>query len=85
MRIPYYFIFNRYTDEFQGFGLMMNRYQPLSKQDKGFWLEEAKIGLGLWQGYYQGIDRAWLRWYDEQGNWIPTPLEKQIQLTEVEK
>ncbi len=85
LRIPYYFVFNRYTDEFQGFGLMMNRYQRLSKQDKGFWLAEAKMGLGLWQGHYQGIDRTWLRWYDEQGNWIPTPLETQKQLTQQEK
>lgn len=47
--IPYYFVFNRYTDEFQGFGLMMNRYQPFPRQEKGFWLSEAKIGLGLWR------------------------------------
>jgi hypothetical protein len=32
--------------------------------------------LGLWHGEYQGIIRAWLRWYDEQGNWIPTDSEQ---------
>ena len=30
LRIPYYFVFDRYTDTFQAFGLMMNRYQPLT-------------------------------------------------------
>ncbi len=39
-------------------------------------MPELKAGLGLWQGEYQGITRKWLRWVDDQGNWIPTPLEE---------
>jgi Uma2 family endonuclease len=76
LRIPYYFVFNRYNNEFKGFGLIMNHYQPLSETKQGFWLPEAKIGLGLWQGNYQGVERLWLRWYDQDGNWLPTPTEK---------
>ena len=69
LRIPYYFVFNRYTDELQAFGLMMGRYQPLpvAAQEvplQGVWLEEAELGLGLWQDSYQGMRRLWLRWYD---------------------
>lgn len=79
LRIPYYFVFNRYTNEFKGFGLMMNRYQPLSPDQHRFWLPEAKIGLGLWHGIYQKVERLWLRWYDEQGNWISTPTEQEKQ------
>lgn len=85
LRIPYYFVFNRYTDEFQGFGLMMNRYQPLPHHEKGFWLSEAKIGLGLWQGVYQGCDRLWLRWFDQDGNWMPTPTEREKEKVEQER
>ena len=33
------------------------------------------MGLGLWQGNYQGTEGLWLRWYDHTG-WIPTPIER---------
>jgi Uma2 family endonuclease len=85
LRIPYYFVFNRYNNELQAFGLMMARYQPLSRSDQGVWLEEAELGLGLWQGKYQGIERLWLRWYDKENNWIPTPAEREKQRAEQEK
>ncbi len=85
LRIPYYFVYNRYNNEFQGFGLTTNRYQSLSRTPQGFWLPEARMGLGLWQGSYQGIKRLWLRWYDEGGNWLPTPTEKEKQRANLEK
>lgn len=79
LRIPYYFVLNRYTDEFQAFGLVTNRYQPLPIEGQGVWLEAVQLGLGLWQGNYQGIDRLWLRWYDREGNWLLTPEEQERQ------
>lgn len=85
LRIPYYFLFNRYTDEFQAFGLMMDRYQPLSIEGQGVWLEQAELGLGLWEGEYQGIHRLWLRWFDRNQNWILTPAEEEKQRAEQEK
>ena len=42
-------------------------------------LEQAELGLGLWQGEYQGISRLWLRWYDQNQNWILTPAEQEAQ------
>ncbi|NBD18844.1 MAG: hypothetical protein GVY04_22735, partial [Cyanobacteria bacterium] len=84
LRIPYYFVFNRYTNEFRAFGLMMNRYQPLSIEEQGVWLEEAELGLGLWEGEYQGINRLWLRWYDQNNHWIPTPAEQEAQRAQQE-
>ena len=79
LRIPYYFVFNRYTDEFQAFGLMLTEYQPLEQDDMGVWLKEAELGLGLWQGSYQGVERRWLRWYDRDRQWLPTPTEVEKQ------
>ena len=78
-------MFNRYTDELQAFGLVTNSYQPLTIEGYGIWLEEAQLGLGLWQGSYAGIDRLWLRWYDRDQNWILTPTEKEKKLAEQEK
>ncbi|NCJ07655.1 hypothetical protein GS597_14280 [Synechococcales cyanobacterium C] len=85
LRIPYYFVFNRYTDELQVFGLMMNEYQPLQPDEMGVWLKEAELGLGLWQGRYQGVERQWLRWYDRDRQWLLTPTELEAQRAEQEK
>ena len=40
-------------------------------------IPELGIGLGLWQGEFEGIPRIWLRWYDAQGNWMPTDTERE--------
>jgi hypothetical protein len=40
-------------------------------------MPELELGLGLWQGEFQGIERLWLRWYDARGNWIPTEAEQE--------
>lgn len=85
LRIPYYFVFNRYTDEFQAFGLVTNSYEPLAVEGKGVWLPEAGLGIGLWEGSYQGINRLWLRWYDQAQNWVLTPAEQEAQRAEMEK
>jgi hypothetical protein len=63
----------------------MNRYQPLSINGLGVWLEEAELGLGLWEGEYQGLTRQWLRWYDKDNNWLPTREEREKQRAEQEK
>lgn len=84
LRIPYYFVFDRYTDTFQAFGLMMNRYQPLTLEGFGVWLEDIQLGLGLWQGSYQNRERLWLRWYDREGNWLLTPTELEQERAEQE-
>ncbi|MEA5620793.1 Uma2 family endonuclease [Cronbergia sp. UHCC 0137] len=85
LRVPYYFVFNRYTNELLCFGLMMNRYQPIRVNGMGVWLEEAQLGLGLWDGEYQGSRRLWLRWFDRDNIWLPTPAEREQQRAEQEK
>ena len=82
LRIPYYFVFNRYNNEFRAFQLRGSHYESLSIQKQGVWLEQAELGLGLWEGEYQGINRLWLRWYDQNKNWIPTPAEEEARRAE---
>ena len=64
---------------------MLTDYQPLEPDDMGVWFKEAELGLGLWQGVYQGAERLWLRWYDGERQWIPTPTEIEKQRAEQEK
>ncbi|MDK2413712.1 hypothetical protein QHH11_29150, partial [Aphanizomenon sp. PH219] len=37
------------------------------------------------EGEYQGLTRQWLRWYDKDNNWLPTPEEREKQRAEQEK
>ncbi|MBE9211474.1 Uma2 family endonuclease [Plectonema cf. radiosum LEGE 06105] len=76
LRVPYYIIFDRYTDQLKVFQNVAGRYQPMIVEDNRVWLPELGLGIGLWQGCYQDVERLWLRWYDDAGNWISTPTEK---------
>jgi DNA-binding NarL/FixJ family response regulator len=38
-----------------------------------------KIGLAVWQGAFEGMPQAWLRWCDETGRLLPTDTEAALQ------
>lgn len=82
--IPYYVLFDRYTDQFRAFRLENGSYRELIAEDK-LWLSEVELGLGLWYGSFQGIERLWLRWYDVQGDWVATEVERERQRAEQER
>jgi len=80
--IPYYIVFNRYTNELRVFWLQGNRYREQKLREPRIWLPTLELGIGLWLGKYREMKRQWLRWYDAQGNWIPTPTEAAEQRAE---
>ena len=82
LRVPYYVVFDRYTDRLRIFSLVSGSYQEVNLTDSKVWMPPLEIGLGLWQGEYQGINRLWLRWYDEEGNLILTDAERERQRAE---
>ena len=83
LAIPYYVLFDRYRDQLRAFQLVNGRYQPLDLTERKVWIPELKIGLALWQGEFRGQERQWLRWYDAEGNWIPTEAERERQQKEL--
>ncbi len=76
LRIPYYVVFSRYTDQMRVFHLQGGHYGEITLTESKVWIEELSLGLGLWQGEYKANDRLWLRWYDAENNWIPTDSER---------
>ena len=82
LRVPVYAVFSRYTNRLRVFALNAGHYQELELSDSRVWIPDLGLGLGLWQGEFQGIDRLWLRWYDVDGNWILTEAEQQRQRAE---
>ena len=76
MRVPYYVVFSRYTDELQVFRLVGDRYQSMALTNGRLMIPEAELSLGLWQGIYRGINRLWLRWFTMEGDLILLPTEE---------
>lgn len=80
LQVPYYVVFSRYTDELHYFVLEEGGYREHVSKDGCLWLKEAQLGLGLWTGRYDRFEqRRWLRFFDADGEWIPTPLERERQ------
>lgn len=84
LRIPYYVVFSRYDNRVRAFRLVGGHYQEqnLDASNPRIWIPELDLGLGLWEGEFDGIERLWLRWYDAQGNWALTEAEHQQQRAE---
>ena len=75
-QVPYV-VFDRYDNQLRVFGLANGSYQSIdvSGPEPRVWFDELELGLGVWQGAYQGIEGKWLRWYEASGAWIPTEVE----------
>jgi len=76
LRIPYYGMYDRYANQFRLFQLVDVRYQEMPLAEQRFWFEELGLGLGVWSGRYRMAEGQWLRWYDAEGKWLPTPAEQ---------
>jgi len=75
LRVPYYVVFDRYKNSFRLFQLLATRYQELEIIENRYWFEELNLGLGVWQGEFQGATGLWLRWYEKADRWVPTSAE----------
>lgn len=83
LRVSYYVVFDRRTNQLRVFQLVGGQYQQISLDSQlKVLMPTLRISLGLWQGQYRGIERLWLRWYDQLGNLILTEAEQQKQRAE---
>ncbi|KAF0249612.1 MAG: hypothetical protein FD167_984, partial [bacterium] len=81
-----YFTYDHLTKQIRAFRLNGDGYISfLPDKESRFCLPTIGLYLGLWQGSYQNINETWLRWFDQEGNLIPTPLEKESQEKERER
>ena len=51
--------------------------QLLQPENPCLWLADLEIGLGIWNGIFEGIFSPWLRWCDREGNWLLTDTEQE--------
>ncbi|MEO1093522.1 MAG: Uma2 family endonuclease [Cyanobacteria bacterium J06638_28] len=87
LRVPHYLVYSRYTQRLRYFKLTGTQYaeQATSTANPLIWLDDLKIGLGIWHGEFEGIPAQWLRWCDESGNWFLTDTEVAQQEAEAER
>lgn len=78
LKVPYYIVFSRYTHELKAYGRVSGTYQALALENQRLWLPEARLGLGVWEGSYEGIQGRWLRWFDGEG-WLPCNIDQRDQ------
>jgi Uma2 family endonuclease len=79
LRVPYYAVFDRYTNQFRIFCLQGIQYVELAVSGQGFWFDVLELGLGVWNGVYKGVEGQWLCWYDAAGNWVLSEQERTLQ------
>ncbi|MCP2728206.1 Uma2 family endonuclease [Limnofasciculus baicalensis] len=76
MGVLYYAVYNplrKRKSSLELYKLVQGVYQLQSGNP--VWLPEVGLGIGSYRGIYQGIQRQWLSWFDEDGNRFPTPEE----------
>jgi Uma2 family endonuclease len=79
LRVPYYAVFDRYSNQFRMFCLQGVQYVELAIIGQGFWFDALELGLGVWTGTYRGVEGQWLRWYNMSGDWVLTEQEGKLQ------
>jgi Uma2 family endonuclease len=79
LKVPHYIVYSRYTQQLRYFKLEDEQYreQSLKTENPRIWLAGLEIGLGIWQGEFEGVPSHWLRWCDGEGNWLLTDTERE--------
>lgn len=75
--ILYYVIYNplrKKKPKLEVYKLKNKQYELIKGEP--VWLREIGLGIGREEGIYQGINREWLYWYDQEGNRYLTPEER---------
>jgi Uma2 family endonuclease len=86
LRTPEYFLYDPDTQVLEGWRLRGDRFQALTPNERGWlWSEELGLWVGTWYGSYFNTTGTLLRFYDAQGNLVPTHEELQAQRAEAER
>jgi Uma2 family endonuclease len=87
LRVPHYIVYSRYTGRLRYFQWGEGGYQEQSigVRNPLIWLDGLGVGMGIWQGSFEGVERNWLRWCDHEGHWLLTDTEAEQRAKEEER
>ncbi len=77
LKVPHHVVYDSKTQVLRYFRLIDGRYQEqvLAPKAPAIWIPELELGLGLWQGEFEGVTQTWLRWCEADGTWCLTDTE----------
>jgi Uma2 family endonuclease len=77
IRVPFYAIYEPQHGRVEVYHLVDGSYRPLPPNECGhFPIAPLGVELGIWQGTFENLTLPWLRWWDSQGNLLPTSAER---------
>lgn len=87
LKVLNYVVYDRRNQSLRHFRLINGRYQEqeLDLHNPRLWIPELALGLGLWEGVFEGVDHTWLRWCDREGDWCLTDTEQERTAKEQER
>jgi hypothetical protein len=74
-------VFDRRDSHLRYFRLGNDRYQEqtIAPTNPRLWIHELEIGLAIWDGLFEGMPQAWLRWCNAAGEIFPTDTEAALE------
>jgi Uma2 family endonuclease len=77
LKVPHYAVFDKRDSRLRYFVLQAEAYQEqaIAPTNPRLWIPELEIGLAIWQGLFEGLPQAWLRWCDADGTVLLTDTE----------
>jgi Uma2 family endonuclease len=75
-RTSEYLLYDPETEKLEGWRLQ-TRYRPIAVESGRVWCEALELWLGPWKGTWEGHEAIWLRFFDRDGNMLPTEGEKE--------
>lgn len=83
IRAPFYAIYEVDLGQVEVYHLVDGRYELVSANERGHYpIASLGVELGIWQGRFFNQQVPWLRWWDAQGQLLPTAEERVLRLTE---
>jgi Uma2 family endonuclease len=77
IRIPFYAIYEVRKASVEVYELIGTHYQQISPNQRGHYpIPPLGVELGIWEGRESNQTLPWLRWWDREGNLLPTAEQR---------
>jgi Uma2 family endonuclease len=77
IRIPFYAIYEVQKASVEVYELIGTHYQQISPNQRGHYpIPPLGVELGIWEGRESNQTLPWLRWWDREGNLLPTAEQR---------
>ena len=76
IRPGYYGIFHVYPGAIEMYQMVAGRLLPMAADARGHYpIEDLDVALGVWHGRVENLEFPWMRWFDRDGQMLPSGRE----------